>query len=399
MANKDIQLNTAPKLGLSGFKCDIQLCLYVTLICNFFILLGNPVKNSFMVSWATRPLILLVFAMTVLAIINMVRKVRVETADVYFLAVICLSAISMAVAGVSGVLKAAVSYLCFLMLPGYIVLYRRADNISRLKMAVYIANVLYTGIYIYYRFTDRAFSFRDEYGEKIIEDLTLGYRNPNETGMYLMLSFFIMLSAAFAAKKWWQRWGAFLLSGVLFYLLWETDSRSCIALAAIVLILAVFKWLPRLKMGARLIAFLIPLISLVLVRVIPDTLKELNFMGEAMDTGRYFVFNRYFDGLTVGSFLFGDVAKYPGNNMHNSYLSILAMFGVLVTIVYILFFNTSLKAYYNKLSNTQSYVAYAGVLAVIIHGAAEGALLMAGTVYAGMTGLLFLLMLPEETDP
>ena len=152
-------------------------------------------------------------------------------------------------------------------------------------------------------------------------------------------------------------------------------------------------------MGARLIAFLIPLISLVLVRVIPDTLKELNFMGEAMDTGRYFVFNRYFDGLTVGSFLFGDVAKYPGNNMHNSYLSILAMFGVLVTIVYILFFNTSLKAYYNKLSNTQSYVAYAGVLAVIIHGAAEGALLMAGTVYAGMTGLLFLLMLPEETDP
>lgn len=399
MTDKKLQLNTAPRSGTSGSKGDIRLCLYVTLVCNFFILLGKPLQNDFMVSWATRPLILLVCAVTVLAIINLVRKVRVEAADLCFLAVIGLSAISMVLGGLSGMLKAAVAYLCFLMLPGYIVLYRQADNISRLKAAVYIANVFYTGVYIGLRFTDRAFVYYGAYGKEIIEDLTLGYGNPNETGIYLMLSFFIMLSAFFAVKKWWQKLGTFLLSGVLFYLLWETDCRTCVILAAIVPVLAVFKCLPRLKSGSRLIAFLIPLISLILVRVMPDTLMELSFMGEVADTGRYFVFDRFFDRLTVGSFLFGDVARYPGSNMHNSYLSLMAMFGLLTTIVYVLFLSTSLKAYYNKLSNTQSYVAYAGVLAVIIHGAAEGTLIMSGTVYAGLAGLLFLLMLPEETEP
>lgn len=398
MTDKQNQLNTTPRPGTPGFKWDIQLCLYVTLICNFFILLGNPIENDFMVSWATRPLIMMVCAVTVLAVINMLRRVWVDSSDICFLAVICFSAISMVLGGLSGMLKAAVAYLCFLMLPGYIVLYRRADNISRLKTAVYIANVFYTGIYIYLRFTDKAFIFYGAYGKEIIDDLTLGYGNPNEAGIYLMLSFFIMLSAVFAAKKWWQRWGTCLLSGAICYLLWETNCRICIILAAVILVLTVFKCLPRLKSGIRLIAFLIPLISLILVRVIPNILKEMTFMGDVVDTGRYFVFDRFFDGLTVGSFLFGDVARYPGSNMHNSYLSLLAMFGVLTAVIYVLFLNTSLKAYYRKLSNTQSYVAYAGVLAVIIHGAAEGTLIMSGTVYAGMAGLLFLLMLPEETD-
>ena len=398
MTDKQLQLNTLPQSGTSGIKGDIRLCLYVTLICNFFILLGKPLQNDFMVSWATRPLILLVCAVTALAIINLLRKVWVDAADLYFLAVIGISAISMVLGGVSGMLKAAIAYLCFLMLPGYIVLYRRADNISRLKTAVYIANVFYTGVYLYLRFTDKAFVYYGEYGEEIIESLTLGYGNPNETAIYLMLSFFIMLSASFAVKKRWQRCGAFLLCGALFFLMWETECRTCIILAAIVLILTVFKYLPRLKGGVSLIVFLIPLIALVLVRAMPDTLKAMKFMGDVVDTGRYSVFDRFFAGVTISSFLFGDVARYPGSNMHNSYLSLLAMFGLLTTIMYVLFLRTSLKAYYAKLSNTQSYVAYAGVLAVIAHGAAEGTLVMSGTVYAGMTGLLFLLMQPEETN-
>ena len=398
MVDKRIQLNTSSKSGSPAISKDIRLCLYITLICNFFILLGNPLQNDFMVSWATRALILSVCAETVWTAINWLRKRRIDIADAYFLAIIFFSAISMLFGGVFGMLKASIAYLCFLMLPGYIVLYRRADNISRLKTAVYIANIFYTGVYIYLRFTDRAFIYYGDYGEEIIEDLTLGYGNANETGIYLMLSFFIMLSAFFAAKKRWHKGVIFLLSGVLFYLLWETDCRVCIILVAVVLVLTVSKWLFRLQKRTILVALLIPLLSLILVRVMPDTLKTLNFMGDSVDTGRYFLFDSFFDRLTIGSFFFGDVARYPGSNMHNSYLSLLAMFGALTVIPYVLFLNTSLKVYYEKLSGTQRYVAFAGVLAVIIHGSVEGTLIMSGTVYAGMAGLLFLLMLPEEME-
>lgn len=398
MVNKNLQLNTPPKTGTIDFGKYIRLCLYVTLICNFFILLGNPLQNDFMVSWATRCLILLVFAASVLAVIKLLRRSLVGVADICFLAVIALSAIRMLMGGVSGIMAAAVPYLCFVMLPGYIVLYRRADNINRLKAAVYVANVFYTVVYVYLRFTDKAFLYYGPYGATTIGELTLGYDNPNQTGIYLMLSFFIMLSAVFAAKKRWQRRGCVLLCGALCYLLWETECRTCIVLAAVVLILTIFKFLPRLKAGARLIVFLIPLVSLILVRTIPDTLTALSFMGDVVDTGRYLVFDQLFSNLTIGSFLFGDVVGYAGTNMHNSYLSLLAMFGILTTIMYVMFLSTSLKAYCKKLSGFSSYVAYAGVLAVIVHGAAEGTLIISGTVYAGMAGLLFLLMLPEETD-
>ena len=110
MADKELQLNASPQSGTSK---DIRLCLYVTLVCNFFILLGKPLQTDFIVSWATRPLILLVCAMVVLAIINLLRKVLIDASDVCFLAVICLSAISMLLSGVSGMLSAAVPYLCF----------------------------------------------------------------------------------------------------------------------------------------------------------------------------------------------------------------------------------------------------------------------------------------------
>lgn len=398
MVDEKLQLNMPPKFEIVDFGRYIRFCLYVTLICNFFILLGNPLQNDFMVSWATRLLILSVFAVSVLAVIKLLRRSLIEVADICFLAVIGLSAIRMLMGGVSGIQTAAVPYLCFVMLPGYIVLYRRANNISRLKATVYVANVFYTVVYIYLRLTGKAFIYYGPYGSVTISELTLGYGNPNETAMYLMLSFFIMLSAVFAAKKRWQRRGSFLLSGVLCYLLWETECRTCIVLAAVVLILTVFKFLPRLKEGARLVAFLIPLVSLILVRVIPDILTELTFMGDVVDTGRYQVFDQLFSNLTAYSFLFGDVVGYAGTNMHNSYLSLLAMFGILTTIMYVMFLSASLKAYCQKLSDSPSYVAYAGVLAVIVHGAAEAALIISGTVYAGMAGLLFLLMIPEETN-
>ena len=95
--------------------------------------------------------------------------------------------------------------------------------------------------------------------------------------------------------------------------------------------------------------------------------------------------------------LVGNVSGFADGNLHNSYLSIVAAYGVVTTVLYVVFLGAVLREQQkNSRKSESAYAAYIGVLCVVAHGIAEGALLIAGTVYAGLAGLLFLLTLPEE---
>ena len=106
----------------------------------------------------------------------------------------------------------------------------------------------------------------------------------------------------------------------------------------------------------------------------------------------------FFSNSSLLVLLAGNYAQYAAENLHNSFLSLCALFGIPGAWLYFRFLRQALRYYRRQLTGRASYMAYAGLLAIIAHGVAEGTLLVAGAVYTGLGGLLLVLMLPENED-
>ena len=94
----------------------------------------------------------------------------------------------------------------------------------------------------------------------------------------------------------------------------------------------------------------------------------------------------------------GDFDRYIGGNLHNSYLTIFAIFGVVGLVAYMLLLTSSVRDYYLQLnkSNKSNCIAYWGILGIIAHGAAESTFLTSGMIYAVMFAIMLVLTLDEE---
>ena len=233
------------------------------------------------------------------------------------------------------------------------------------------------------------------YGVEIVDELTLGYPNANETGIYLMLSYLIFLVGILNSKKLLTKGLQLVAAMVVGNMLIQTNSRICIVIGTVATLLVfLFRWV---KLGSffRWLILLLPVITLLLVLTMPDKVESMTFMEEALDTGRYGLYTMFFQNMTLQNWLFG---KGISGNMHNSYLSVLATYGLPMAILYIVLLNEGLKEIQKHAKKAATYAAYIGLLAVVAHGVAEGTLLTAGAVYAGLAGLLFVLALPEEEN-
>ena len=144
------------------------------------------------------------------------------------------------------------------------------------------------------------------------------------------------------------------------------------------------------------VAVVLPAIVLVIMMAFPDWVATLRFMGEVADTGRIQIFNAFFANWDLGIAVLGNFLQYGGQNLHNSFLTLIGMFGLPVAVFYMYFLRKATMTYYREDAKPVAYLGYVGWVMLIIHGIAESALLTAGTVYAGMVGLMLILMLPEE---
>lgn len=372
----------------------VELGVFLTLICNFLILLGNSQDITILVSWPTRFMVSDIFLLGCVLFINSIASHKVGIIDAWFAALVAYSAFCFIMAGQLG---QYVSYMCFMMLPACMVLYRRVLNVRRVRLAVYVANTCYAILFILLSRASNSHYFQGPYGITIIEELTLGFNNPNESGIYLMLSFFVMLSAVFYWKKRWQRNGSIVLSVVLYYLLWQTQSRMAILMAAVAAVAVLMRRFYKPGIIMRMTVLLSPAISFVITMLFSAVLDSVSLMGEALDTGRYNIYQALLSRLDFLGVFIGNVPGFAGGNLHNSYLSIMGSYGLITTVLYIALSNAVLREQHaNSQKSEAAYAAYIGILCIISHGIAEGTLLLSGTVYAGLGGLLFLLTLPEE---
>ena len=375
----------------------IEMCVFVTLVCNFFILWGNPIYNNTIISLGTRVMILFLLGLAIVAFLNSLRRMRLSTMNAWFTLIVVLTAFCGVASSGTGFAGLLVNYLCFLMLPSFMMLYYDVQHTRTIKKAVYVAALAYTGLFLWLNRQNFAYRIVGEYGLELGDNLTLGYTNPNETGMYLLITFFILLVAFFDHKKWWQKGLYAAATAANMYFIMLTDSRACIILAWIALVVTVFNLDTYCGRIIQRIVLAVPAFFLVLSLIFPNFLARLTVMGEIADTGRSAMFSAVIGAMKPIHYLIGNFFHYPGSNLHNSYISLLAMFGLPVTVLYLRFMGLALSHYHTRITTKSTRIAFMCFLCVILHGVAEAAFLVSGVVYAGMSSLLFLLMLPDES--
>lgn len=379
-----------------------SLSIYISLLCNLGILIGNPLKIYPLVSLSTHVLIISIVGFALLTFLQQLNVRRTDRimflAFVVFLIVVLFTFAQ----GMSVVLNKYVSALCFLMLPSYIVLFYRQSCSQETKKAIYRIAFVYWLVFLYLSISELSHIGYNDWGIYQSKTLTLGFQNSNETGMMLFIPYVILLSAFADSDRVYRK----VLSGLavlhLLYLIIETKSRTCIILS--VFIAAVFLFRSTIKIAKcwLTISILLPFVTLLFQMLFSDLLDNIIILGETADSGRIWLWSSFIDNTSIFEWLFGNVADYGGANMHNSYLSVVAAYGIVGFIPYLIFLWKSFNHYFVNLEsspiNYSQRIAFVGLLGVIIHGCAEAAFFVSGTVYAGLVSLLFILALPERTE-
>lgn len=391
MMNEYVDSYSANRYPKTTF-CSILVC--ITLICNFLILYGNALDKGFFTSVGTRLLVTVVFLYGVVIAINLLQsKDRVVT-DYVLLLVISLLVVLLS--GISALLNHYVQYMCFVMLPVYLVYFNQYRCIAyRYKGVVYFASIAYTLLFVYLYFLDVAYSFVGYYGITYISDLTLGFANPNETAIYLMITFFVAFSGFFHYKELMKKTIFLVAACVLLYLIWLTNCRAVILLSVLSIVLKFTKLLEKTKGIEQKYVVLFPIVFAVVLLLFPSFFKTHVFMDGTYAGERDYLYLSFLQNVNIISAFFGDFNRYANTNLHNSYLSIFGSYGILVLIIYIRFLSATLNKF-RKDGSIFSKYAYISFLCVILHGTVEGTLLMTGTVYAGMVSMLIILLMPDN---
>ena len=221
------------------------------------------------------------------------------------------------------------------------------------------------------------------YSHIIIDSLNLGYANPNATAIYLLMNVSLLLVYSFRIQKRLHKWALFALCAYLVYLIYETDSRTCLIAVAVIGIYTFTspKW--RIPNWLFPVVLLIPLAFLFVYSSLYQTGRYMDLMilGKPFYSGRESYFVQMLGDLK-GYWLIGDVGQHPFSNMHNGPLTILSGCGVLGYLIYLLYIHGTLRQYYRGEVSRIQTVALMVIFAAFIHSGSEAALLTGGANYS-----------------
>ena len=369
--------------------------LFVMLASQALILVGLPFGAYAMVSVGAWSIMLC----EVLALIMLFADGKRQLLDnnrLMMIAILALLSVCVVILSSSIDFDNIIKLVTFLQLPTFLFIATR-NNTKKLKEVIYAANLLYPVLFFILYLSPLAYRFVGAYGEIRGDDITLGYNNPNETALYLMFCFFILLSAFFYYKnKLMVRFIAATEICFLAFLIYKTDCRAVLVVCMLVFAYMLFSvelYVQPLFIGA---IFIIPIIYTIIVVCFPS-LAYLEFMGETIENGRMNIILEYIDNLDAFGLLFGNFEKYNLNNMHNGMLSVVASLGIVVFGVYFAALYFGYKRILCGTVGKRDYMPLAlGMLGIILHSIAEAAPLVSGSVYAASIFMIAYLAVPDK---
>lgn len=373
----------------------LRTCFIITIASNLVIYIAQPLNILFLQTIASRCFIISnVVAFFYVFLYNV--KARSKNNTIYkiiiILAIVFSSTISYLLSS-GGVYDYIIRLLCYLALPFYFLYIDYVKLDKRLLDTIFFITFLTSLFFIYLSFTEYAYSGYENFLGTQQAWLTLGYDNPNQTGMYLLLTMIILICALHYYEMTNIR--IIILIDILFIakLLIETSSRACIFSGIFVFIITFVKKKFNLSKYTVILIMLIPLIFMIGYPYFYDSfLKQYSFevFGKQDISSRALMIKWVLSSLD-GSYLFGNYGVNKLSNSHNGTLSIYSSLGVVGLILFYIYFFVAYFDLLKKIKSKTASIAFIGLLAIFIQSTVEAAFFTGGSMYAGTLSILIYL--------
>ena len=361
----------------------LYLAILGSCACAVVQLYALPRHNVLLISlsaWALQLIWLVMGAWTMVARIGKVfpRKLVSFLLLVLFSVLVC----GISVAGDMGsMMPVGIKLAGFLSLP-IMLLCSAMDRTEKVKKIILgffvVASVIFVDLY----HSSLRHVFYGEYGVTYLNEVTLGYDNPNATAMYLMVCVIGLIVGAFYCRTIVVKLFFFADAIYMTWIVLQTESRAALVLLFVfaIMVCNVKRW----KITSRTVRVVIicPLIVMILPILIPG-IERLYFLGSALYNGREQLTFEYVDNMSVIRFFVGNMASYGLGNLHNGYLAIMASLGVPVCVCYMTFLVRNLISNLPD-RNKPMYmrVAFMGFLCIVLQTSAEAAFFASGGLFA-----------------
>ncbi len=283
------------------------------------------------------------------------------------------------------------SAFSFLEIPLIICAYPKLKNSRRIRKLLYGCYSLLAVLYIVLSFMSISNIYYDEYGEKYMDFMTLGYNNPNQIAMYLFINIIVLGILFFDSKKIITKIFSAIMICILVALVLGTLSRTSFVVSVFYIIGLVYFRKKRIPSALRIASFVIPIAFFFLTIVFHKLMSSLMLFGEKIETGRFEIYVNFLKELDLIRFLFG---WYPFqfNNLHNAFLTIFSTAGLLGLGIYIEFLNSKLRYLQScqRKNGAEKYSVF-GLCCILIYMSAESAIMVSGGAFAVMFVSVYLL--------
>lgn len=372
-------------------KDKIFIVLYASM-------LGSLLASSFLINSVFSVLQYCILLLGILLFIAAFGDKRINKNN--FLAVILIACIIIYCFLISIDYKNFVVVLMFIMMLSIFVIYR---SIFINEKQFFWCSLALALLLIYLSTTGDAYRTTANYGELegqtyIGDKLTLGFNNPNETGIVLYYSvvYLLYLYIGFKGRR-VLRFIILLITIRLCYLLYLTECRSC--MFAVLLCMAFYlfyrnKKTPVLRISKTIVlvllltplffSFIYPIASIYFAN------SEIMFLGKPLFSGREILYAEQFQHFFSYPLL-GNIKYFHFENALNGYLTILFNTGIVGFLFYFIIVYRVILDISKRIFTTQQLFSFSSILGVYLIASSESVVLTGGGRWYVLMLSLFIL--------
>lgn len=281
-----------------------------------------------------------------------------------------------------------VNFMVFPMMLMHSAVYTVPDKAKTvLVVTAAFLSILFIALY----HSDFRFVYTGYYGKTYIDQVTLGYPNPNQAAMYLFICVVILFTGIFSFRQWPVKALLILDVAYLCWILTQTESRTAVLLLIVFFILSLVMLKRNLPVWSVDVAIFTPLGYALLAMFFFPIFGTITLWGEPLFNGRENIFERYLDNLNILNFLLGDYRKFNFQNLHSGYVSIAATVGIVALAFFMIFIRTCLRQNHRGiLRDKQAKIGFIGFLCVLVYTSTEAAFFVGGSTYAFLIFAVFM---------
>ena len=379
-----------------------KLCFYVTIVSNLVIYIAQPLHIVLLETLASRFFMLSNLVALFFVFNHCIRNYNPYKTQqlVTIIFLLAYTFLSFLLSNGSGLYTYIIRILCYLALPIYFMYLDYLKPDKWILNFIFILNILISLVFISLSFSNLRYAGYESFLWTDKAWLTLGYFNPNQTAMYLLITIIILLCALYYYKHKLLRFLLLLDIVYLGTLLYDTSSRTSIGVGILILIAVLLKRRPSISKGLILVVLSLPLLFLLLYPLMYEKgwIYILEFGGKMDYSSRSVIFEMILTSVQ-DRFLFGDFSAYQLQNLHNGVLSVYSSLGIVGLLLFYLFYTRAyLHLQARGLNSRTAYISMIGLLSIFLHACTESAFLVGGSIYAASLSSLILLTRLEDKD-